>query len=1832
MLNKISRLWNAGEGESRRTPLFISLAILIIFVTATITISLPDNEIRVISFEPTGRTELRTNVTIKFSKRMVPTDSLDKPVLNPPLRFEPPIPGIARWVDSDLLRFFPDAALLPSTEYTASVKSDRVWISGLKIINPETYKFRTPGLRLERQRCNAEELFDETGRLRLVGRFVFNYAVNLKDLQDRLEIKGTNKAAKPSLKYTITFTGERVDGADEEAGGENAPAATQPSSQYGYDYTVISEPFERTDASQYYAFTISTGLGCQNCQFPLEDAISNTIAIDPKQPLVIQSVRSSNEGEMTDLRIDFSHRIDAEIAKTFISVEPAIEFTLEENYSTVILHGGFRPGETYNVRVAKGLACFNGSPLQNDFSALVQIADLRPSIGFTSKGIFLPRTGNGLLEFKSVNIDKAVVEIEQVFANNLVYFLISGYSSPYAAEESYWDNRAQMLGRSLFIKDVPLDSPKNTPLLTTVDIGSLVGPKAKGIFKVSAVAKDERWTGESRYVMITDMGLSARMGDNYLMVWANSLANSTPIPGATIRLISKNNQTLLEGKTDGRGMAIFKDIKDKLTNFEPFVIIAEREDDLSYIRLDESLLPVADFDVAGRPYLTSGYEAFLYTDRGVYRPGDTLRITSIVRGVDVKVPPSFPYNIVVFDTKGRKFTSFRLTSDAGNLNTLDYVMPEYAATGKYALTAMIGDELTIGRVEVLVEDFMPDRIKVIAATNAPSYQAGQTILTDVDGKMLFGPPAAGYQLRGNIQVENQSFTPKEFPGYSFANSDRTFTRMDVDFPDALLNDTGGYQYSYQIPEKLAAPGLLKGLIGVTVSEPGGRGVSAYSEVVIHPYPRYVGLRMAREEYAEPGTPTEVKLVAVGQDGNSIPLEKCVVRFFSVQYNTIYKKDRTGLYRWISERRTKLIDSNLVALPVGGTTVPFTASTYGAYRLVLEDLQGGHSSSIEFWASGWGYTPWAMDNPDKIELGLDKKEYQAGETALLQVRAPFGGKLLVTVEKDQILDVITYDMAENTAEIKIPVQKQFLPNVYITATVIRPSASLEPLKPARAFGLIPLRVSNESKKIAMTITAPSVMTPRSKATVTVQLPKGKQTDLTIAAVDAGILQLTDFKTPDPLDFFWGKRQPYLKPYDLYAFLYPQVKKSSNHLAAGDKMFAAARKRHLNPFMAKRVKAVSLWSGLVKTDKNGLASVTFDLPEFNGKLVLMAVSANGDQFGSATAEMFVRDKIVVMESFPRFVSPNDVFEGLVTLYNNTGAAADITATLSADGPVELLSPTSVKVAVENGKEGKAIFRLKAGQAPGKLSFRINATAGGEKSGVSVELTNRPALPLTTLYGSGTASVGKPAEFNLPGNWLPGTDQFVIQTSAISTTPFARNLQYLLAYPYGCVEQTTSRLFPMLYYEDLVRVVNPALFGGKSASYFVQEGITRLYAMLLPDGTFGFWPGATYSNPWTTIYASHFLSEASRAGYVVDKKFLNAIYENLEDVAAGKRTNDMTDVHRIYAAYVLAGAGRLNQKTIGYLKRLDPAVLMPESRFQLSAALALSGNAAEATKLLPVTIQPNIFEPETGGLFRSGVRADAIGLDALLIAAPGSPAIEVYVRSLADRASAGEWYSTQDNAFALLALGKYFKMKKGFGYSGTLTVNGQSPDRIDSTGFKLSQAGLSGKTVKINIASGEGTCYYYWQASGVPSSPAIPEFDRGMKVRREYLDEDARPIDPTKVKLGDRVICVITAEAIDKNLQNVVINDLLPAGFEIENPRLKTSARLSWVPDGAPVDYQDIRDDRLLIFTSLYPRQSMKFYYSLRAICAGEFKIPPVSAECMYNPMIASSASSGALTVTR
>lgn len=1812
--------------------LIVGLLLSIAPVSGAHAIDQAPPSVGVAGVEPSMIADRESNITVTFTDNLVPEDSLDRSVADPPLQFDPPIPGVARWAERNVLRYYPDALLLPATEYRLKVKSSLTYLDGKRIKEDRVFTFATPNLQVTDVSYYTEpaEGF-MLPHARMVIYLEFNYPIGVKDLKDALSIKGADRAMVGSPKFEIRQEGVPPMVLSPEAMDEYERQGIPKR----YSYVITTEPVTLIGEPQRYRLHIAAGLKCQDCGKGLVDDVTQTIIVSPKGHLVVYQVNPRVTGDHYNLQVYLSSELDYAEVKDYVVVEPEMDYLLTTSWSTLTISGNFVPGQSYTLTLKEGLPAKNGEVLEREFSTKVEIPDLPPSIEFTSPGVFLPKSGSGNIELKTTNVDSVLVEVEQVFTNNLVHYLSGGLGRLTYGGRRYWyGDQASMdqYGRRVWYKDVQLNGEPNTPLTTTIGVADILGDTCQGIYVVRVSNENGRSVSDERRVMLTDMGIAARMGDDYLLTWVHSLADAKPIRGAAVQLMSKNNQLMIEGKTDSRGVVTFDKLDALTEEFDPYVITVSKDDDLSFLRFDDCLIPTSDFDVKGRPYITTGYDAFLYTDRGVYRPGDSLHLVTMVRDPKTQVPPPFPFRLIMRDPQGRLVTEMKLNTKDGMLTTVDYAIPDFASTGRYTVVAQIGDDYEIGNATFQVEEFMPDRIKVELTTARDSYMTGDTVVAEVETKFLFGPPAANYEVNGSLTIEGDQFQPMGWSDYVFADRRRSYTKTELPLPDSVLNAEGRCTYKRPLPRDMKAPSALKALAAVLVKEPGGRAVGAYKDLTIHPYGRYIGLNIKLDGYTEPGERVEADVVAVAPDGRATSATGVKARFGRVVYNSVIQEDAEGYYRYVSERTIQPIDSAVIDIGERATTITFTPPDNGEYEIEVTDGPDGHATTGTFYASGWGYVPWSMTNPDRIELDLDQEVYTPGSNAMLQVRAPFSGKLLVTIERERVLETMTLDMEENTASIELPVKSDYTPNVYVTATLIRPATEIASHSPARAFGIVPLITTDEAKKLAITIEAPEVIKPQTKLTVDMQAGHAAGTELTVAAVDAGILQLTEFTTPDPLDFFCGRRRPYLSPYDMYDFVYPEVERATSHLsAAGGARFAAARLRHLSPVTAHRVTSVALWSGRMLTDASGRAQVSFDVPQFNGKLIIMVVGASADRFGSATHETIVRDRVIVQESFPRFVAPNDSLNGFVTLFNNTGADATIDVRLTIDGPLQHAGAAVETIELENNTSGNVIFPLRAGLKPGKVGVAIAASAPGDTAQVEFEMPNRPAQPLKTLSGSGMVIAGQPATIELPGEWLEGTDQYVIRTSSLAAAAFARNIQYLLSYPYGCLEQTTSRLFPLLYFNDLAKFVQPGVFGQTGPDYFIQEGIVRLSYMSLAGGGFEFWPGSRKRHIWASLYACHFVVEARKAGYYVPSDLYSQAIAHPKDVARGK-IDDADESDRIYAAFILGKAGKLESRIVNYLQSVLFSELPPFSRYQLAGALAMAGEMDRARELLPRDYQQDLFEPETGGHFSSGLRTDAILLEVLMEIDRNHPLAPAVAHAIMENLREERWYTTQSNAYALMALGMFFKDKELGDYTGTVSIASGESFPIDTSSFRLDRRDLGGKTVTITV-TGKGTCYYSWQASGVSSANVAEEFDRGIVVRRSYYDEDGQPLTADSVALGDRVICRITAQSQGKPVQNVVINDLIPAGFAIENPRLKTTPSLAWIPrSDRPLDYQDIRDDRLLLFTGLEPnpQRQMQFYYSLRAVCAGEFVIPPVAAECMYNPVIAGAASSGRLKV--
>ncbi|NLY88712.1 MAG: hypothetical protein GX085_03725 [Firmicutes bacterium] len=1798
----------AGKKDKKVLWLLLLLVILffvIIFFLFSKGLVLGGDSVRLVELRPASNVGLRANLTFSFSRPVVAGEEVGKTIDRPLVRFTPEVPGKFRWVSRQELLFLPEVPFRPSTSYSAEINpglflAERQHFSGRRKV-----EFSTPRIKVDSAGINLKAAQQPTAEgLVAEIRISFNHPVDHEELQKHLQLR---------------FQGGRAIGYHLQSEENNR------------SFLFVSEPLARTEKQQVIELILPKGFRGREGDLGLANDFKTTRVIGEKKTLAVVGVAPENDESSFWIVLNFTEPPELDSIANFIQIRPEVSFRVEGKGNTVLVKSNnFQPDTNYSITVLAGLPALDGHPLARDFSQAVTFKDLEPSLSFNSPGRYLSSRGHLNLGLETVNVDRVNLEIRKIYGNNLVTFF---NNADY--HRAYYSYGISHVGKVIKSEVIEIPSAKNQVVTTPISLGEYLTGTHRGFFQVVAYDHDYRWRRDLKNVIITDLGMIAKMSGDDLLVWVNSLTDLKPKPRVHVTLFSKNNQTMATATTDNQGVAVFRNLRSVREEFDPFIILAEEGDDFSFIKLDDSRVSLADFDTRGRPTLEKGYETFIYMDRDIFRPGDTANLVTVVRGPQVTVPPEFPVRLEIRQPDGQIFRELLGNTRDQGICEFSLSIPEYAQTGKYSVRALIAEEAT-GSASFSVEEFMPDRIKVTLTADRSSYSPASRATILVEGVNLFGPPAAGRRAAVKVTMEAKDFRPAGYASYTFGDRERSFTPVHQELGEKILDDEGRAEFSYLFPMALTPPAMINAIFQATVSEEGGRAVSAYQSVNFYPYRRYIGIKRLSEGYGQVGREYAVGYVVLNREGQPIEVSSLVAEVYRITWQSVYRRDAEGRYRFQSVQEKIKVHSEELPAASGEQVFRYTPKDYGRYQIVIRDtMEKGVQASLSFYASGWGYAPWAMDNPDKVQLTLDKSSYRPGETAQAQIQAPFAGKALVTVEREKVYSYQMIDLPENTGVVSIPVKEEYLPNVYLTIQLLRAPGDRDQTTPARAFGTIPLPLVTSGKKLDLRLEAPDEIRPHTEIKVKISAPEaGEGTRLTLAAVDEGICQLTGYTGPDPMGFFYGKKQLEVASYDLYGMLLPEVEPAMTPgpPAGGMADEDAMRRRHLTPVSLRRVIPVSLWSGILTLNKEKEAEVSLKIPQFNGTLRLMAVAFDGDRVGAVQDKRIVRDPVVLTPTFPRFVAPRDQFTIPVSVFNGTGEAGQFQLTLTADGPVTITGPAKQSLDLAAGEEKSLLFTLKAGEAIGKVSFTLTASGKGLQVEHVEELPVRPPVPFTQRLFSGTVTADKPLVMKVEDEWFPGTEEYTLTLAPFPDLQLAGSLRYLLQSPYGCLEQVTSKLFPLLYFDDLARIAGSDVFKGGNAAAFLQAGIEIIESMSLRDGSFLYWPGGIYSNRWSSIYATHFLVEARKAGYAVaDRVYKNAL-SHLQFLTKGSDDKVHSLQCRVYALYVLSLAGRPQLSTMTYIKNHQLGKLSHYSRAQLAAAYFYAGDRETALSLLPATTAASSGRRETGGSFNSPVRADAIILGALADIDPANPAIYRLVDRLSQAAKPGRWGTTQENAFALMALGKIAQKKTDGDYKGEVLLDGSVLSRFDSDKeFKLSDTRLAQGELAVRI-EGEGECYYFLNSSGVPRQLTVAEDDRGLAVRREYLDTSGRPLARDKITQGDLVIAEITITAMEDNLENIAIVDLLPAGLEIENPRLQSRESIPWLAEEGdfPVDYMDIRDDRLLLFTSLRKAGTYRFYYALRAVTCGEFFLPPIKAECIYEPEIQSVADSGYLTV--
>jgi len=1763
----------------------------------------PSNTVKVESFSPTGEVQNLTNFTIEFSEDLAPVDVQEKWLDEEFVTFSPAIQGKFKWTSPSTLIFSPDAPLDPIQAYEATINKNVLFKT---TFSPdfEEYSFHTPYFDVTKVDFFWTNIPYQNYKLSVQANIHFNYPVDPKSLRNFLEVK---RVGAEVTDFQII-------------------------SEQSADVIAINfGEVQQTDKEQLFSVRVKENLVSTIGKDGLKEARSFEVKLPPITRLAITNVAAGFDGSTGWIEVSTTQTLDDKRLKDFISTEPTKKLNFSVSGNLLRIETDLDNIQTVELKIKKGLPGLFGGELEFDYEQEVSMVNVQPSINFTDKrGKYLMLGGEENLKVNAVNISEVEVEVSQVFKNNILHFLNQyGYYYYYDEYEYEYYNPQYYVGdfgKTLYEEKIKLPEGQNWLKSFTVNLNKALGQKYKGIYTVSVRSSEERWRAASKMVAISDLGIISKYSDNEIYVFVNTISGAQPVADAEVNIISTNNQTILTGKTDGGGVVVFKDVKKNTEGFSPRLVVVEKGEDLNYIDLRESNVETSRFDVGGLTQYAADFNVFLYSPRDIYRPGEEVQLSAIIRNDKIKVVKDVPVIIKLVTPTGKVFEAYKKELNEQGSFELSFTLPEYSQTGGYSADVYTGSNQFIGSYKFKVEEFVPDKIRVNVKSDKEKTKPGNKVKIDVAAEFLFGAPAAEMKYEADIQLNHRSFSSKNFPGYVFSNSSITNTTIDHTFLEGQLDFEGKTKIEYSIPSEIKSKGVVTGTAYVSIFDLTGRTVTRSASFDVYPKDYFIGIK-ANDYYYGVNENISFNLIAIDKNDKQINNFSAKVKLVRYEWQTVLKRDYNNRYYYASEEKEVHEWEKDVTIN-GPTKFNFMVSKSGKYELRVFKKDSGDYEKNAFYAYGWGTSTagsFEVDKEGRVEIVFDKEQYEPGEKAKILFTCPFSGKLLVTLERGSVYSYEYIDVQSKSAELTLSLSDEHMPNVYVTATLFKKHSKDDTAPFLVGHGFASVKVLKNRNKLPVSISAPHKIKPKTTQQITIKTEQSKDVYVTLAAVDEGILQITNFSTPDPYGFMYAKRPLMVESYDLYKLLLPEIVSISSSTGGGDMMEEQLKKR-TNPISVKRFKLLSYWSGIKKTNSDGIVAVTLNIPQFNGEVRLMAVAYTDSRFGSAEQRMKVADDLIIEPQVPRFLAVNDSLVTPVSVVNITDKTATVDVTLKVEGPLKITSSTKKSLKIEPNSTKSVSFSIVAQSqvGAGKIVFETSGLAIVKEE---IDIAVRPISPLIVETGSGTIEAGKEIKVEMPKNFMKGTQSTTLTISKFPAVKFAKQLKYLVGYPHGCIEQTTSRLFPQLYFEDLAKLVAPELYRSNNPVYYVKEGLRKIESMQLYDGSLAYWQGGTETSWWGSIYAAHFLIEAKKAGFDVSETVLDKLtrylsqrakeqstYDYVTYLPTGRTIKKIARKEILYSLYVLALAGKGDIATMNYYKA-RPHLVSRDMLYMLAGSYALMGRWNNYYEIVPNAFSPERTDRLTGGSFDSDIRANAIMLNVLLEVEPASKQVPVIIKYLSQNAD--RMYSTQERSFAFLGLGKAASLSADADVTVDILVDGKSINKFSGKDLTVTDEKLNTANVILK-ASGNGEVYYFWSAEGVKINEKVKEEDSYLQIRRTFYSyKTGRFIPDYRFYQGELIVCKIELTGYERNAENIVITDLIPAGFEIENPRLNPATELNWIhPNPINVQYMDIRDDRLLLFTGLSRNQTKGFYYLLRVVNQGTYQLPVIGAEAMYD----------------
>lgn len=1535
---------------------------------------------------------------------------------------------------------------------------------------------------------------------------------------------------------------------------------------------------------------------------------------------------------------------DPDEVQEHIQLSPAVPFTVVQSAGGFRIQAPIQRGPL-RVTLGAGLHTVDGGLLTQTDTHDFTVPMLSPSVSFTASGRYLPRGAWRSLAVQHRNVEELRVQVRHIPERNMVFWLTDSSEKATAR-----------VAHRIVDHRLPVRGAVDASETTWIDIERLVPDPSSGVYEVTISGGG---ASDARRLLLTDMNLVVKGGDpsgeGALRVWALDTHTGAQHGGVEVSAILPSGKAVSTCTTGADGCAL--DLSpDPLLDEPPVALLARRGSDLTYLKFDELKTDLSEHKVQGEPYAAdTPYRASLWTERGVFRPGDTAHVAGVVRDADHVAPPrNMPVDIQVRDPRNQVVRTLAVRLNAAGMFEVDLPFADYARTGSYRVQARAGGKL-LGELQFGVEEFVPERMSVDAHIAGEGYLDTAQVPVSTQARYLFGGSAAGHRYELRCTLRPTTFAPEQAKGFTFGQADGERKAVDLGMVTGELNEDGEGELKCPSPEKSARPAGASTLVAdVAVFEAGsGRTTQRTATVPVHPAEHYVGLQVSTAR-VKAGEPFKVQGAVVDWKGEPVTGDQ-QVELELVQLDTEwgYTVDPdTGRERYGKVLRPVPLGKETVQVSGGRFTTSLTAQAdAGRFRVVAR--MNGLTSAVEvegtrrywYWNDGEqdsDATPRPL-KPTGIPLEAPTS-LKVGESGTVTYTAPYKGHMLLTVETDEVLrsEWVRVDAGQGEWSFKVD---DFVDNVYVSAMLIKDPhlESDEAYLPDRAFGVQSVRIEPTAFVGTIDLKAPAEIRSGSELSIDVDLGAGKGARyVTVAAVDEGILSLTDFPSPDPTPDLFPDRALGIKTWETVGWSLHLPASGASRSTGGDGEGAL-------PGRVQMVKPVSLWSGLVEVPESGKTTVTFEVPQYRGRLRVMAVSGGLSKVAHADTTVTVRDPVVVQTTLPRNLVQGDQAEIPVFLTNVSGKARDVTVSLTAEQiesvgaqlggtglpPVRFEGAQEATFRLADGESHTAVFRVRTHIPAGALRFEAVATSEDltvrETLEVPVESTG-PRSRRSELIALDGGRLDLAATLQ---GWEPGTER---STVWVTNNPYGKSfahLKHIVRYPYGCIEQTTSSTRPLLYVGDLLQAADPELAASSPIDDMVASGVDRLFSMQTPSGGFAYWQGGTTPTGWGTAYATHLLLDARDAGYEVPEQGLNDAIAWLASSIDSR--SDLSDAHRgtpgglAYVHYVLARAGQGNTAAMAQeLADLSGATTGPqrEAVYLLQAGLYLAGDRRYEAQLRKPDTSPITWERVNDWSFYSDLRRRAFQLSiyADLFGEEGAdPLARRVADALAERRSGR--YTTQELGWGISGLGKVLSQGSR-DYKATLTAGGRAlePDSwgqggaSDVLSWSLVRASEIGDLALKVDKAGDGKLYAMVQSEGVRQGATWDFGGQGLSVTREYLTPEGRAVSLDNIELGDLVLSKVTVRNTSRStVQNVALVDRIPAGFEIENARLGRGIAPDWLDEDRQwtLDNLNLRDDRVEAFGELQPNQQVEVTFTVRAVTAGTFTLPPVEVEAMYDP---------------